>query len=109
MLLDLILLLLLLNILGNYLLHQLFFTYFLAYIFYSRHRKPKELDKNGGTWPKARSGPVIEHGTGTILHPRKNKERLPLSVLLNNPPSWSSQNNPKTDTSSIDFSVRSIF
>lgn len=67
------------------------------------------MDKNGGTWPKARSGPVIEHGTGTILHPRKNKERLPLSVFLNNPPSWSSQSNPKTDTSSIDFSVRSIF
>ncbi|CAI6367682.1 unnamed protein product [Macrosiphum euphorbiae] len=73
----------------------------------SRHRKSKELDKNGGTWPKARSGPVIEHGTGTILHPRKNKERLPLSVLLNNPPSWSPQNSSKTDTSSIDFSVRS--
>jgi len=79
---------------------------FLIFTFYSRHRKSKELDKNGGTWPKARSGPVIEHGTGTILHPRKNKERLPLSVLLNNPPSWSSQNNSKTDTSSIDFSVR---
>lgn len=73
---------------------------------FSRHRKSKELDKNGGTWPKARSGPIIEHGTGTILHPRKNKERLPLSVLLNNPPSWSSQNNSKTDSSSIDFSVR---
>ncbi|XP_050531919.1 disks large homolog 5 [Daktulosphaira vitifoliae] len=73
----------------------------------SRHRKPKNLDKNGGTWPKARSGPVIEHTTGTILHPRKNKERLPLSVLLNNPPSWSPQNNSKSDTSSIDFSVRS--
>jgi len=73
--------------------------------FYSHHRKSKELDKNGGTWPKARSGPVIEHGTGTILHPRKNKERLPLSVLLNNPPSWSSQSKT-TDSSSIDFSVR---
>jgi len=81
----------------------------LIYInFYSRHRKTKELDKNGGTWPKARSGPVIEHGTGTILHPRKNKERLPLSVLLNNPPSWSSQSKT-TDSSSIDFSVRLIF
>nr|CAD7404625.1 unnamed protein product [Timema cristinae] len=48
----------------------------------------KELEKNGGTWPKARNGPVIEHGTGTILHPRKHKERLPLSVLLNNPPKY---------------------
>lgn len=75
------------------------------YFFYSRHRKSKELDKNGGTWPKARSGPVIEHGTGTIFHPRKTKERLPLSVLLNNPPSWSPQSSSKNDTS-IDFSVR---
>ncbi|XP_029347232.1 disks large homolog 5-like [Acyrthosiphon pisum] len=61
----------------------------------SQHRKSKELDKISGTWPKARSIPVIEHGTGTIHHPRKNKERLPLSVLLNSSPSWSSQNNSK--------------
>uniref|UniRef100_A0A8D8WDJ1 Disks large homolog 5 n=1 Tax=Cacopsylla melanoneura TaxID=428564 RepID=A0A8D8WDJ1_9HEMI len=53
-----------------------------------RHKRGKELDKNGGTWPKARSGPMIENGTGTILHPRRHKERLPLSVLLNNPPSY---------------------
>lgn len=53
-----------------------------------RHKRGKELDKNGGTWPKARSGPVIENGTGTILHPRRHKERLPLSALLNNPPSY---------------------
>lgn len=51
-------------------------------------RREKELEKNGGTWPKCRSGPVIEHGTGTILHPRKHKERLPLSVLLSNPPKY---------------------
>ncbi|KAL4154064.1 hypothetical protein QTP88_001897 [Uroleucon formosanum] len=72
-----------------------------------RHRKSKELDKIGGTWPIARSGPVIEHGTGTVLHPRKNKERLPLCVLLNDPLSCSLQNNLKTVTSSIDFSVKS--
>ncbi|OXU31832.1 hypothetical protein TSAR_008281 [Trichomalopsis sarcophagae] len=47
-------------------------------------------EKNGGTWPKARIGPVIQNGTGTILHPRKTKERLPLSVLLNNPPKYES-------------------
>jgi len=75
-------------------------------IFYSRHRKSKELDKISGTWPKARSSPVIEHGTGTILHPRKNKERWPLSILFNNLPSRSSQNISKNDVSSIDFSVR---
>jgi hypothetical protein len=51
-------------------------------------RREKEIEKNGGTWPKCRSGPVIEHGTGTILHPRKHKERLPLSVLLSNPPKY---------------------
>lgn len=51
-------------------------------------RRPKHHDKNGGTWPKARGGPIIEAGTGTIVHPRKNKERLPLSVLLNNPPDY---------------------
>jgi len=32
-----------------------------------------------------------------------------LSVLLNNPPSWSSQSSSKTETSAIDFSVRSVF
>jgi len=78
----------------------------MIFIFYSHHRKSKELDKIDGTWPKARSGPIIEHGTGTILYPHKNKECLPLSILLNNPPSCSSQNNSKTVTSSIDFSVR---
>eukprot|EP00102_Acyrthosiphon_pisum_P027946 XP_016665156.1 PREDICTED: uncharacterized protein LOC100570644 [Acyrthosiphon pisum] len=71
------------------------------------HRKSKELDKIGGTWPKVRSVSVIEHGTGTTLLPHKNKERLPLSVLLNNPLSSSSQNNSKTVTSPKDFSVRS--
>ena len=53
-----------------------------------RRRKGKDLEKNGGTWPKTRNGPVIEHSTGTILHPRKHKERLPLSELLNNPPKY---------------------
>ncbi|CAI6372280.1 unnamed protein product [Macrosiphum euphorbiae] len=73
----------------------------------SRQRKSKELDKINGTWPKARSIPVIEHGTGTILHTSKNKERWPLSVLLNSLPSWSSKKKTKTDISSMDFSVRS--
>lgn len=50
-----------------------------------REEKSGEADKNGGTWPKARISPLIQNGTGTILHPRKTKERLPLSALLNNP------------------------
>ncbi|KAI5755793.1 hypothetical protein M8J77_019736 [Diaphorina citri] len=62
-----------------------------------RHKRGKELDKNGGTWPKARSGPVIENGTGTILHPRRHKERLPLSALLNNPPSYNLPSCCRTD------------
>lgn len=33
-----------------------------------------------------RVGPLIEPGTGTIVHPKKNKERLPLSVIMNNSP-----------------------
>jgi len=78
----------------------------MIFIFYSHHRKSKELDKISDTWPKARSSPVIEHEIGTILHSHKNKERLPLSVLLNNPLSCSSQNNSKPVTSSIDFSDR---
>jgi len=81
----------------------------MIFIFYSHHRQSKEIDKIGGTWPKARSGPVIENGTGTILNPHKNKKRLPLSVLLNNLPSCSSQNDSKTVTPSIDFSVKLIF
>lgn len=63
-----------------------------------------------------RSGPVIEHGTGTIVHPRKNKERLPLSVLLNNPPNYTlppccTEQNRRSvlapSDASIDFSVKS--
>merc|ERR1719244_714204 len=44
--------------------------------------------KSGGTWPRARGGPVIELSTGTILHPHKYKERLPLSELLSNVPKY---------------------
>jgi len=47
---------------------------------------------------RTRGGPVIEQGTGTILHPQKvKKERLPLAELLNNlpkyPPEKKSQEN----------------
>ena len=43
----------------------------------------------GGTWPRTRGGPIIDQGTGTILHPQKmKKERLPLSELLNNLPKY---------------------
>lgn len=63
-----------------------------------------------------RGGPVIEHGTGTIVHPRKNKERLPLSMLLNTTPSYTLPpccNEPGRRTgmtpsdASIDLSVKS--
>ncbi len=45
---------------------------------------------SGGTWPRSRrGGPVIDQGTGTILHPQKvKKERLPLAELLNNLPKY---------------------
>lgn len=33
---------------------------------------------------------MIQNGTGTILHPRKTKERLPLSVVLKDPPKYDS-------------------
>lgn len=84
--------------------------------YHPRNRRSKHVEKNGGTWPKARSGPVIEHGTGTIVHPRKNKERLPLSVLLNNPPNYTlppccTEQNRRSvlapSDASIDFSVKS--
>lgn len=58
----------------------------------SKRRGTEKGEKNGGTWPKARGGPLIQNGTGTILHPRKTKERLPLSVLLNQPPKYESYN-----------------
>ncbi|EZA57168.1 Disks large-like protein [Ooceraea biroi] len=51
----------------------------------SKRRGTEKVEKNGGTWPKARGGPLIQNGTGTILHPRKAKERFPLSVLLHPP------------------------
>lgn len=58
----------------------------------SKRRGAEKIEKNGGTWPKARGGPLIQNGTGTILHPRKTKERLPLTVLLNHPPKYESYN-----------------
>lgn len=36
-----------------------------------KKRKDRDSFKNGGTWPRARGGPIIEQGTGTILHPHK--------------------------------------
>lgn len=53
-----------------------------------KKRKDRDSFKNGGTWPRARGGPIIEHSTGTILHPHKYKERLPLSELLSNVPKY---------------------
>ena len=53
-----------------------------------KKRKDRDSFKNGGTWPRARGGPIIEHRTGTILHPHKYKERLPLSELLTNVPKY---------------------
>ena len=54
-----------------------------------KKRRDRESFKNGGTWPRTRGGPVIEQGTGTILHPHKQyKERKPLSDLLNNMPQY---------------------
>ena len=38
-----------------------------------KKRKDRESFKNGGTWPRTRGGPVIQHPTGTILHPHKYK------------------------------------
>ncbi|XP_015124025.1 disks large homolog 5 isoform X6 [Diachasma alloeum] len=55
-------------------------------------RGTEKMEKDGGTWPKVRGGPLIQNGTGTILHPRKTKERLPLSVLINHPPKYESYN-----------------
>ncbi|XP_032665286.1 disks large homolog 5 isoform X8 [Odontomachus brunneus] len=55
----------------------------------SKRRGAEKDEKNGGTWPKARGGPLIQNGTGTILHPRKTKERFPLSVIL---PKYDSHN-----------------
>ncbi|XP_065226709.1 disks large homolog 5 isoform X2 [Planococcus citri] len=81
-------------------------------------QKNKELEKNGGTWPKARIGPLIEHSTGTILHPRKAKERSPLSLLLNPTSNYSlpqpfcntsrpEESHPTSQKNSLDFSVKS--
>jgi hypothetical protein len=50
----------------------------------------KSPSGGGGTWPRTRGGPIIDQGTGTILHPgaKVKKERLPLSELLNNLPKY---------------------
>ncbi|XP_071442600.1 disks large homolog 5 isoform X2 [Hetaerina americana] len=54
-----------------------------------RREKEEALEKNGGTWPKCRGGgPGIAHANGTILHPRRTKERLPLSAILGNTPRY---------------------
>jgi hypothetical protein len=34
-------------------------------------------------------GPIIEHPTGTIIHPRKTRERLPLSLFLHRASNYS--------------------
>lgn len=47
-----------------------------------RRGKETAIEKNGGTWPKARSN-VIQNPTGTIVNPRK-RERAPLTILLSN-------------------------
>lgn len=50
---------------------------------------PVKAGVSAGTWPRTRGGPIIDQGTGTILHPQKmKKERLPLSELLNNLPKY---------------------
>jgi len=74
-----------------------------------KKKRVKDGHKSGGTWPRARCGPIIEQGTGsniskrfewscnnvffhpkgTILHPQKmKKERLPLVELLYNMPKY---------------------
>lgn len=30
--------------------------------------------QSGGTWPRTKGGPIIEQGTGTIIHPQKMKK-----------------------------------
>ena len=60
-------------------------------LFSGKKKRSKERDSfcSGGTWPRTRGGPIIEHGTGTILHPQKMKKgRLPLAELLANLPKY---------------------
>lgn len=47
-----------------------------------RNKDASIQEKNGGTWPKARSNIVQNQGTGTITHHRKS-ERAPLTLLFN--------------------------
>lgn len=65
----------------------------------SKKKRSKDRDsfRSGGTWPRTRGGPIIEHGTGTILHPQKQKkERLPLAELLSNLPKYPPEGNNNT-------------
>lgn len=71
-------------------------------------RREKEMEKNRGTWPKCRSGPVIEHATGTILHPRKTKGRLPLSVLLNSFPKYPPDNYKENNSINSNANLREL-
>lgn len=72
----------------------------------SKRRGAEKEEKNGGTWPKARGGPLIQNGTGTILHPRKTKERFPLSVILPKYDNYSRISNPTPLTSFSNVSNR---
>lgn len=52
-----------------------------------RKRREKDIDKNGGTWPKYR-GPPFEmlHATpGTMTHSHRKNERVSIASLLNSP------------------------
>lgn len=54
----------------------------------------------GGTWPRTKGGPIIDQGTGTILHPQKTKkERLPLAELLNNLPKYPPEKKDSVESS----------
>ena len=66
-------------------------SWFASFSFQGKKKRSKDRDsfRSGGTWPRTRGGPIIEHGTGTILHPQKQKkERLPLAELLSNLPKY---------------------
>ncbi|XP_076289646.1 MAGUK family member discs large 5 isoform X3 [Lasioglossum baleicum] len=76
----------------------------------SKRRGTEKIEKNGGTWPKARGGPLIQNGTGTILHPLVQFKDIPLdkkpTAEFENTESRLSSTLTPSETS-IDFSLKS--
>ena len=65
---------------GNWDLNSLSFCTLQFFYILGKKKRSKDNFKSGGTWPRARGGPIIEQGTGM---PSSQIEKFPLHICLN--------------------------